>query len=115
MPNLKFANPELAQVITCGSTFDLAFHVHDEGGGNFNWTGYTPKAKLTVGNVSVTVSGTVVNAAGGTATAAWTSAQTATLPNNAWGSIEVWADSDSSTTNLAVGAVVVRTSWEVVP
>lgn len=115
MPNLEFASPELPQVITCGSTFELPFHVHESGGSNFNWTGYTPKAKLTVGTVAVTVTGTVVSAGGGTATASWTSAQTATLPSASWGSIEVWADADASTTNLAIGMVMVRTSAEVVP
>lgn len=115
MPNLEFATPELDQVLTCGSTFTVPFHVHEVGGSNFNWTGYTPKAKLTVGTVSITVSGTVISQAGGTASVEWTSAQTATLADNAWGTVQIWADADASTTNLAIGMVMVRTSAEVIP
>lgn len=115
MPNLEFANPELDQVLTCGSTFAIAFHAHEVGGSNFNWTGYTPKAKLTVGTVSITVTGTVISQAGGTASVEWTSAQTATLPDNAWGSVQVWADADASTTNLAIGTINVRTTYGAIP
>lgn len=115
MPNLLFANPELDQVLTCGSTFTVRFHVHEENGNNFNWTGYTPKAKLTVGTVSLTISGTVISAGGGTATVEWTSAQTATLPDNAWGTVHVWADDDSSTTNLAIGTINIRTTYGSIP
>lgn len=112
MANLEFANPELPQVITCGSTFDLAFQAQQVGGTAFSWTGYTPKARLTVGSVSITVSGSVVGAA---VTASWTSAQTGTLPDNAWGSITVWADADASTTNIAIGTVMVRTTFGAIP
>lgn len=115
MPNLTFANPELDQVLTCGSTFTIAFHAHEEGGTNFNWTGYTPKAKLTVGTVSITVTGTVISAGGGTASVEWTSAQTATLADNAWGSVQIWADADASTTNLAIGTINVRTTYGAIP
>ncbi len=115
MANLKLASPILLQVVTCGSTFDLSWHAHNDNGTNFNWTGYTPKARLTVGSVAITVTGTVVNAGGGTASASWTSAQTATLTAPAWGSIELWADADASTTNIAIATIAVRTSAEVIP
>ena len=115
MPNLQLATYIGMQVITPGSTFTLDFHVHQEGGNNFNWSGYTPKARLTVGSVAVSVTGTVVSAGGGTATCSWTSAQTATLGNNAWGTITLFADPTATAENLFIADIDVQTNAEVIP
>lgn len=120
MPNLELATYIDMQRITPGSAFTLSFHAHEQGGNNFHWTNatggpYTPKAKLTVGTVTIAVTGTVVSAAGGTATAAWTAAQTTTLAANAWGEITLYADPNTGSENLAIGVVQVQTAAEVIP
>ncbi|NBW15282.1 MAG: hypothetical protein EBR82_45540, partial [Caulobacteraceae bacterium] len=76
MPNLQLAALLPTQVIVRGENHQVAYHVHEVGGNNFNWSGYTPVAKLVVGSVSVTGTSAVVNQAGGTATATFTAAQT---------------------------------------
>lgn len=115
MPNLQLATYIGMQVIAPGSAFTLDFHAHEQGGTNFNWTGYTPKARLTVGSVTVSVTGTVVSAGGGTATCSWTAAQTATLSSNAWGTITLFADPTATTENLFIADIDVQTNSEVIP
>jgi hypothetical protein len=113
MANLKLATYIGKQTFSPGSAFTLDFHVHEDDGNNFNWTGYTPKARLTVGAVSVTVTGTVVSAGGGTATCSWTAAQTATLARSAWGTITLYAE--KSNANLHISNIDVQTNSEVIP
>ena len=115
MPNLELATYIGTQTFAPGSAFTLDFHVHEVGASNFNWTGYTPKARLTVGTVSVTVTGTVVSAGGGTATCSWTAAQTATPSRSAWGTITLYADPTATTENLHIADINVQTDSEVIP
>jgi hypothetical protein len=115
MPNLKLASYIGTQTFAPGSAFTLGFHVHEDDGNNFNWTGYTPKARLTVGSVSVNVTGTVVSAVGGTATCSWTAAQTATLARSAWGTITLYADPTATSENLHIADINVQTNSEVIP
>ena len=115
MANLQLATYIGMQAITPGSAFVLDFHGHEVGGVKFNWTGYTPKARLTVGTVSVNVTGTVVSAGGGTATCSWTAAQTATLSRSAWGTIVLYADPTAGSENLHIADVDVQTNSEVIP
>lgn len=115
MPNLKLATYVDLQRVTLGSAYTLSIHAHVEGGNNFNWTGYTPKATLKVGTISVSVTGTVISAGGGTATASWTAAQTVTLPVNSWGEITIYADPTATAENLVIGIVQVQTAAEVIP
>lgn len=115
MSNLQLATYIGTQTFAPGSAFTLDFHVHEVGASNFNWTGYTPKARLTVGTVSVTVTGTVVSAGGGTATCSWTAAQTATLSRSAWGTITLYADPTATTENLHIADINVQTDSEVIP
>lgn len=113
MSNLQLATYIGMQVITPGSAFTLEFHVHEIDGTNFHWSGYTPKARLTVGSVAVSVTGTV--AGGGIATCSWTAAQTATLGSNAWGTITLFADPTATTENLFIADIDVQTNAEVIP
>jgi len=115
MPNLQLSTYIGTQTFAPGSAFTLDFHVREVGGGNFNWTGYTPKARLTVGSVSVNVTGTVVSAVGGTATCSWTAAQTATLARSAWGTITLYADPTATSENLHISDINVQTESEVIP
>jgi hypothetical protein len=115
MANLQLHTYIGMQVITPGSAFTLNFHVHQSDGNNFNWTGYTPKARLTVGSVSISVTGTVVTAGAGTATCSWTATQTATLGSNAWGTITLFADPTATTENLFIADIDVQINAEVIP
>jgi hypothetical protein len=115
MPNLQLATYIGQQNITPGSAFVLDIHVHESGANNFNWTGYTPKARLHVGSVAISVSGTVVSAGGGTATFTWTAAQTATLAYSAWGAITLFADPTANAENLYIADIDVQTNSEVIP
>jgi hypothetical protein len=112
---LDFATlPSAPIVLRPGSQLDLSIHVHQDGS-NFNWTGYTPKASLRVAEtVLTTVSGTVISAGGGTASFAWASTVTATLPERSFGEIQLWADATATTENLQIGNVTFQTG-EVIP
>lgn len=113
--SLRLATPIPSQLIVPGSTFSLSIHVHDTDGNNFNWTGYNPKGSITVGTVSVSVTGTVVSAGGGTATVSWTAAQTLTFPNNQWGIIVLYADPTANAENRHVATIFCRTTTEEIP
>lgn len=115
MANLEFATAIPQQTITPGSAFTLDIHAHEIGGNNFNWTGYTPKAILLARGTTITVSGTVVSAGGGTATFTWTAEQTATLSTARWGGILCYADPTAGTQNLVIGGVSFRTAETVIP
>jgi hypothetical protein len=115
MSNLQLAALLPTQVIVRGENHTVSYHVHVVGGSNFNWSGYTPVAKLVVGSVSVTGTSAVVNQAGGTATATFTAAQTATLPANSWGTLIMYADPSANAENLHIANVYVRTSFEAIP
>lgn len=114
MPSLDLATQILEQVVVPGEAFDLSFGVKNSGS-TFNLTGYTPKARLRVGSVTVTVSCTVVTPIAGLASASWTAAQTATLPAAQWGTITLWADPDATSENLFIATIPCRTSAEVLP
>lgn len=110
--SLQLATPIPSQRVVPGSTFTLSIHVHDTDGNNFNWSGYAPKATMTIGTVTIVATGTVVNQAGGTATLAWTAGNTLTLPNNQWGVIVIYADPTANTENRHVATIFCRTSPE---
>lgn len=110
--SLQLATPIPAQRVVPGSTFSLSIHVHDIDGNNFNWSGYSPKATMSVGTVTIVATGTVISQAGGTATLAWTAANTLTLPNNQWGVIVIYADPTANAENRHISTVFCRTSPE---
>ena len=114
MANLTLVTPIPPQVICKGEVFALSMHVHDDGS-NFNWTGFTPVGKITVGTVTITGTGGVVNAGGGTATVSWTSVQTLTLPANSWGTIVVYADPTSGSENRHIATIFARITAESIP
>lgn len=115
MSNLQLATYIGSQTITPGSVFVLDIHAHVDDGNNFNWSGYTPTAKLKVGSVTISVTGTVVSQGGGTATFSWNATQTATLPASSWGTIVLYADPVIGSQNLRIAEVDVRTNSEVIP
>jgi hypothetical protein len=115
MPNLAPATIIPDQVITPGENHVVSFHVHNADGNNFNWSGYTPVAKITVGSVTVTGTCTVVSQGGGTATATFTAAQTASLPYPAWGALVIYADPTADSENLGIAVVNVRTDYKAIP
>ena len=114
MANLTLVTPIPPQVICKGEVFSISMHVHDDGS-NFNWGGFTPTGKITVGTVTITVTGTVVNQAGGTATVAWTAAQMLTVDANSWGTIVLYADPTSGSENRHIATIFARITAESIP
>ena len=117
MANLTLVTPIPPQVICKGEVFAVSMHVHDDGA-NFHWTnaGFTPKAYITVGTVKLeSTTNTVVNAGGGTATVAWTAAQTLTVDANAWGTIVLYADPTSGSENRHIATIFARITAESIP
>ena len=116
MANLKLASLLPTQFIVRGEQHKVSYHVHNaDTNVNFNWSGYSPVARLTVGSVTVTGTSAVVSQGGGTASATFSAAQTATLPQNAWGTLVLYADPTADSENLHVANVFVRTSFEAIP
>ncbi len=109
---LQLATPIPSQLVIPGSTFSLSIHVHDTQGNNFNWSGYSPVGKLTIGTTTITGSGQIVSQAGGTATVSWTAVQTLTLPNNQWGMVVLYADPAANAENRHIATIFCRTSSE---
>lgn len=114
MANLTLVTPIPTQVICKGEVFAISMHVHDDGA-NFNWSGFTPVGKITVGTVTITGAGTVNNQAGGTATVSWTAAQTLTVDANAWGTIVIYADPTSGSENRHIATIFARITAESIP
>jgi len=114
MANLELVTPIPPQTVVPGEVFAVSMHVHDDGS-NFNWTGFTPVGKITVGTVTITGAGTVVSQAGGTATVAWTAAQTLTVDANAWGTIVLYADPTSGSENRHIATIFARITAESIP
>ena len=116
MANLTLVTPIPPQVICKGEVFAVSMHVHDDGV-NFNWTtaGFTPVGKITVGTVTITGSGSVINAAGGTASVSWTAAQTLTVDANSWGTIVLYADPTSGSENRHIATIFARITAESIP
>lgn len=116
MANLTLVTPIPPQVICKGEVFTIAMHVHDDGS-NFNWsTTFTPVGKITVGTITIAATtATVINAAGGTATVAWTAAQTLTLDANSWGTIVLYADPTSGSENRHIATIFARITAESIP
>ena len=116
MANLTLVTPIPPQVICKGEVFSISMHVHDDGA-NLHWTnaGLTPKGYITVGTVKVEGTGSVVNAAGGTATVAWTAAQMLTVDANSWGTIVLYADPTSGSENRHIATIFARITAEAIP
>jgi len=114
MANLTLVTPIPPQVICKGEVFAVSMHVHADGS-NFNWTGFTPVGKITVGTITITGTGTVVSQAGGTATVSWTAAQTLTVDANSWGTIVLYADPTANDENRHIATIFARITAEVIP
>lgn len=114
--NLTLATPITGIVMVPGEVVEIDFHVHEVGGSNFHWTSapggpYTPKAKFG----ATTVTGTVVSAAGGTATVSFTATQTAALSSPSWADLVLYADPNTGSENLHIATIPVRVTAEVIP
>lgn len=118
MANLTLVTPIPPQTVVPGEVFAVSMHVHDDGS-NFNWSGFTPKAYISVGTVKLeATTNTVNNQAGGTATVAWTAAAvtgTAALPANSWGTIVLYADPTSGSENRHIATIFARITAESIP
>ena len=117
MANLTLVTPIPPQTVVPGEVFAVSMHVHDDGS-NFNWTGFTPVGKITVGTVTITGTGTIVSAGGGTAPVAWTAAAvtgTTALPANSWGTIVLYADPTSGSENRHIATIFARITAESIP
>lgn len=114
MANLTLVTPIPPQTVVPGEVFAVSMHVHDDGS-NFNWNGFTPTGKITVGTVTIAGAGTVVSQSGGTATVSWTAAQTLTLDANAWGTIVIYADPTSGSENRHIATIFARITAEAIP
>lgn len=114
MANLTLVTPIPPQTVVPGEVFAVSMHVHDDGS-NFSWTGFSAIGKITVGTTSITGTGTIGPAGGGTATIAWTAALTSTLPANSWGMMVIYADPTIGSENRHIGSIFVRTTAEVIP
>ena len=115
MANLTLVTPIPPQVICKGEVFSISMHVHDDGS-NFNWSGFTPKGYINVGTVKLeSTTNTVNNQAGGTATVAWTAAQTLTVDANSWGTIVLYADPTSGSENRHIATIFARITAESIP
>lgn len=113
--NLTLATAIPSIVVVPGEVLEIDFHVHEVGGSNFNWTNYAPKAKLTVASTTITATGSVVSAAGGTATVSYTAVQTATIAGPSWGEIVLYADPTAGSENLHIATIALRVTSEVIP
>lgn len=113
--NLALATAIPSQTIVPGEKFELDIHVHDTAANNFNWTGYQAVGKIVVGSVSITGSGTIISAGGGTAQIVWSATATATLPSASWGTIILYADPTIGSENLHIASIFIRTTAEVIP
>lgn len=115
MPNLQLATPLLTQVIVRGENHFVSIHVHEDGGNNFNWSGYTPKAKISVGLSNLTCTGSVISQAGGTASFTFTAAQTGGIASASWGELVMWADPTVGGEDLHIATVPVQFTAEAIP
>jgi hypothetical protein len=116
MPNLTIQTPIVDLVIWPGELHFLTVYVRDaDTGGNFNCTGYTLKAKWTIGTTSGTLTGTFVNANNGHGEITTPTATTELWPKNAWGTMSVYLDDNASTTSLHITDFDFRTAGVDIP
>jgi hypothetical protein len=117
--NLQLATPILGTVIVPGEAVTFSFTVKSTAtGAAFNLTGYTVKGIVFCGKAfgekpDFDVTGTVVSAAAGTATITLTSANTASMEGNQWGTMTIWLD-HATLDSLHVDTVGFRTANEVI-
>lgn len=114
MANLTLVTPITPKVICKGEVFAISMYVQDDGS-NFAWTGFTPVGKITVGTVTITGTGAIINEAAGTASVSWTAAQTLTLDANSWGTIVLYADPTSGSENRHIATIFARITAESIP
>jgi hypothetical protein len=117
VPNLGLATQLPTQVIVRGENHLVAFHVHDaDSGQNFNWTGYTPRAVISVGTTSLSAATfTVISAGGGTAEVTWTASQTGSITKASYGTLVLYADPTANSENLHIATIPVLFTAEAIP
>lgn len=116
MPNVRIETPIVGLEVWPGELHFLTVYVRNaDTGGTFNCTGYTLKAKWTLGSLTGNLTGTFVNANNGHGTVTTPSATTATWPQGAWGTMTVYLDDNASTENLHICDFDFRTATKVIP
>ena len=118
--NLELATPILGTVIVPGEAVVFSFTVKNSAtAAAFNLTGYTVKGTVNSSQAygfatALTVTGTIISAVAGTASITLTSANTAWLLGNQWGTMNIWLD-HATLDSLNVDTVGFRTANEVIP
>lgn len=116
--NLELATPILGTVIVPGEAVVFSFTVKNSAtGAAFNLTGYTVKATVYATKPygekpDFDVTGAIVSAAAGTASITLSSANTASMEENQWGTMTIWLD-HATLDSLHVATIGFRTANEV--
>lgn len=113
--SLRIQTEIIGLVIVPGSLHAMTVNVRNLDGTTFNLTGYSVKAKVEIGSVDLTVTGTAGTPANGNAVVTFTAAQTILWPASTWGMITLYADPASGSENDHISTVHFRTSAEVIP
>lgn len=102
-------------VLVPGSAETITLNVKQESGVAFDLTGYSVKANVRIGDAEYALTGTVTNAAAGTAALAMTAATTVNWPTAKWGTVTVYVDPASGSENIHVASIALRTAAENIP
>ena len=115
MPNARIASDIVGLVIVPGCSRDLTVDVQNPNGTPFDLTGYSVKAKVELGTVDTTITGTISSAAGGNSTVVIPASTTTDWPAATNGVVTLYADPAAGSENVHIATVLFRTSAEVVP
>jgi hypothetical protein len=115
MPNAKIESDIIGLVVVPGCSRTLTVEVRNPSGTKFDLTGYSVKAKVEIGTVTTTITGTITSAIDGSAVVELTAATTTDWPAARNGIITLYADPTAGVENVHIATVLFRTSAEVVP
>lgn len=115
MPNAKIESDIVGLVVVPGCSRTLTVDVRNPNGTKFDLTGYSVKAKVEVGTVTTTITGTITSAVDGSSVVEITAATSTDWPANRRGVITLYADPTVGGENVHISTVLFRTSTEVVP
>jgi hypothetical protein len=115
MPNARIETDIVGLVVVPGCSRTLTVNVVNPNGTKFDLTGYAVKAKVEVGTVETTITGTITSAIDGTSTVEILAATSTDWPAARNGVITLYADPTAGVENVHISTVLFRTSTEVVP
>lgn len=115
MSQVRIKEPIVGLMVVPGCAHTLTVDCVKPDGTAFDLTGYSIKAKVQIGLVEETITGTIVSAAGGTSTVTLANANTTDYPTATNGTITLYADPSAGSENLHISTVLFRTANEVVP